>query len=154
MLQPLPEGEREAMQWIKANTPADAKFVTMPVDRWERDMSSEWFPALSGRRSVSTVQGSEWLPAKDFERRIERHERLLKCAQGGPLCIDQWLAGAGEQAEYVYVPKRSSQHGFAESPLVSSARPLRRALANSTGYEVVYESQSVLVALRRAKESD
>jgi len=152
ILRPLPEGEREAMKWINANTPVDAKFVTIPVDRWERDMTSEWFPALSERRSVSTVQGSEWLPDKDFERRIAQHERLLECAQEGPQCIDRWLADAGEQVEYVYVPKRSSSHAFAESPLVLSARPLAQALANSASYEVIYESQAVLVARRRVKD--
>jgi len=154
ILQSLPEGEREAMQWIKANIPVEARFLTIPVDPWERDMSSEWFPALSERRSVSTVQGSEWLPDQDFERRIEQHERLLQCTQGGSPCIDRWLADAGEQAEYVYVPKRSRQNLCTESTLVLSTRPLAQELVDSASFETVYDSQSALVVRHRVKESD
>ena len=57
--QPLTADEREVMAWAAAETDADATFAQIgyPVDGGVVD----WFPALSGRESVTTWQGTEWI---------------------------------------------------------------------------------------------
>ena len=67
-----------AMRWARANAPAGARFLVVPVDHWAMDAPAEWFPALAQRSSVTTVQGAEWLPNHEFRQRAELHDKLRK----------------------------------------------------------------------------
>ena len=61
-LSTLSQDDQEAMKWVAQNTTINTEFAVLSGrKRWGLDPVSEWFPALSGRISVSTVQGSEWL---------------------------------------------------------------------------------------------
>jgi hypothetical protein len=55
----LSAAEREVMAWAAAETDTDATFAEIgyPVDGGVVD----WFPVLSGRKSVTTWQGTEWI---------------------------------------------------------------------------------------------
>jgi hypothetical protein len=67
---PLTTSERATMAWAHGNSgPAD----TFAVIGYPADGGVvEWFPAIAQRRSVTTAQGSEWLPAGDsWERAWE-----------------------------------------------------------------------------------
>ena len=71
-LRSLPANEREAMDWIAANTPKESKFILLTGETsWEIDSTSEWFPALTGRTSLVTVQGTEWLPEGIYSKTQE-----------------------------------------------------------------------------------
>lgn len=65
--QPLKPGLRQAMSWVRANH-AGARFAIVTAQPWYYDSSAEWFPVLTGARSVTTVQGREWMAARQFER--------------------------------------------------------------------------------------
>ena len=54
------------MRWVAENTEPGTAFVVPTEDVWGDDEQSEWFPALAGRQSVGTVQGSEWLGAEGY----------------------------------------------------------------------------------------
>ena len=67
---PLTTAERGTMTWARDNTGRDETFAIIgyPADGGV----VEWFPAIAQRRSVTTAQGSEWLPAGDsWERAWE-----------------------------------------------------------------------------------
>jgi hypothetical protein len=54
--------ERKAIDWAKANTKLDDNFLIL--DEQGNPLLSpltEWFPALAERRSIATIQGTEWL---------------------------------------------------------------------------------------------
>ena len=52
--------EREITDWALSETDPDATFA---VIGYNTDAAMvEWFPALTGRRNLSTWQGSEWIP--------------------------------------------------------------------------------------------
>lgn len=58
----LNPSQREALEWIRTNTEAEASFLVL--DEQGNPLLSpfvEWFPALSERRSLTTIQGTEWL---------------------------------------------------------------------------------------------
>lgn len=74
----LSKNDLAAINWAKANAPADAQFLVMPTNQWAMDAPAEWFPALAERSSVTTVQGAEWLPNGEFRRRVQRHDKLRK----------------------------------------------------------------------------
>jgi hypothetical protein len=57
----LPLPEREAMNWVNRNTPDGARFLVLTgTNSISCDNVLEWFPALSDRQSLYTVQGTEW----------------------------------------------------------------------------------------------
>lgn len=71
--------QRDAMKWTKFHTSPGARFVVIHAQGWADpwfDLEAEWFPALARRRSLNTIQGSEWLPGGAFDRQIERYKTL------------------------------------------------------------------------------
>lgn len=104
VLHSLVPSEREAMDWAAAHTPADATFLVMPRAPWEADRATEWFPALTGRRSVSTVQGTEWLDGA-FPRGIQAHDFAWSCDDSTAACLESWTAATGLAFDYVYLPR-------------------------------------------------
>lgn len=62
--------QRTLMQWIKSNTPQKARFLLLTSQpEWGRDWASEWFPYLTRRESLLTMQGYEWVSREEFIRR-------------------------------------------------------------------------------------
>lgn len=86
----LSDDDRVAMAWIAAHTAIDSTFLVA-----ERPIISspvgEWFPALTGRRSLTTPQGSEWTP--DFNAYAQRQIQVEGCASKD--CLPR--------ADYVFV---------------------------------------------------
>ncbi|HWO73427.1 MAG TPA: glycosyltransferase family 39 protein, partial [Dehalococcoidia bacterium] len=88
----LPEADREAMAWVKANTPPDAVFLVMPATGIARvDPALEWFPALAQRRSVLTVQGTEWISGQ-FDTTKDAYEDLVDCLRSAADCLQTSVA--------------------------------------------------------------
>jgi len=57
-LKGVTQGERAVMEWIRENTPSNARFLVLDgATRWAADRYAEWFPVLSNRVSVATVKG-------------------------------------------------------------------------------------------------
>jgi hypothetical protein len=130
----LTRDELDGMAWVKQHTPADAAFLVMPVDQWATDRPAEWFPALAERRSLSTVQGSEWLRGQ-FQLRVARHEALSKADSFDKLI--SWLREENMHADYVWVSERDLQ---------PRATVLKNQLALSlTPTHLVYRNQAVSI---------
>lgn len=105
-LAPLPAEERAAMAWVAANTPPDSRVLVLPVEPWAWDRSSEWFPVLTGRTSVATVQGSEWLGQGVYARKVEENDALRRCGHRERECLENWARDTGDDFSYIYIPKR------------------------------------------------
>jgi hypothetical protein len=56
----------EAMKWISEYTPPESKFLVVSNVFWWEDHTGEWFPYLTRRQALNTLQGSEWLPEEEF----------------------------------------------------------------------------------------
>lgn len=100
----LPRGEREAMAWVSANTPASAA-VLVPTAREEGssvDPTGDWFAALSDRRGLSPPQGTEWLGK--YAAVEATYTALLACRSRDTACLEHWATGQGLTFDYVYVP--------------------------------------------------
>lgn len=129
-LHSLTPAESEAMTWVAASLPADATVLVVPRHSWYADRHGEWFPALTGRVSVATPQGYEWVP-DEFGRRVSLHQQVRGCATDTVQCVERLRAVA--DFAYVFVP-------------AGCCEPLRRSLASDAHYEVAYNSKGVLVA--------
>jgi hypothetical protein len=135
--------ERDAMAWVAEHTPADSRFVVVSGDRWPVDRTSEWFPALTGRTSVATVQGREWAPNGGFRSAIADYEDLQRCAEQDAACLDAWTRDTGESFDYVYIPKLPKRFASAGAP--DCCQALRLFLAQDGDYALVYDGPGAVI---------
>jgi hypothetical protein len=105
LLTPLPADQRAALRWIARGTPRDAAFLVLPDRAWQADRLAEWFPVLARRRSIATVQGSEWLAGHEFERRVEEYDSLRQCSRSTAGCLRRWEARTGRRFTHLIVPQ-------------------------------------------------
>jgi hypothetical protein len=148
LLTGMKSDERDAMHWVATNTDPGSRFAIVSADGWSVDRTSEWFPALAARKSVATVQGSEWITgAGSFARQQEDFLSLQKCANLAPDCLDAWSASTGKSFDYVYItkiPPRIVKQ--AKDPCCGA---LRAALREDPRYSVVYDSSAATIFQRR-----
>ena len=136
--------DEEAMYWVRDNTPADSRFLVLTgTDSVSCDSVMEWFPALTGRQSLFTVQGTEWTKGDQFGAFIQETYDLQECYEGHPSCID----GLMDPSEYDYVY-------LSKVLRVNNCRPLSPKIEfpyfvenvrKNQRYDIVYENDDVLV---------
>ncbi len=84
------------MAWVMDNTDPNARFAVVSGRHWAVDAEAEWFPALTGRRNVTTVQGSEWLGRDRFRQQVAFATKLPVCiVRGDAACVGSWFSDAG-----------------------------------------------------------
>lgn len=71
------DDDRVAMAWIAAHTPIDSTFLVAEQPIISSPVG-EWFPALTGRRSLTTPQGREW--TADFNAYAQRQIQVEGCS--------------------------------------------------------------------------
>jgi len=101
-----------AMDWIQENTDASSRFLIITGSpEYGIDHINEWFPVLSHRSSVTVPQGHEWLPEREFTKRIELHKSLqyavLDCNQALTICINTWSEEKSIDYSHIFVPESS-----------------------------------------------
>ena len=111
VLTSLEPADRAAMEWVARSTPRDARVLVVTGANWPSDRIAEWFPVLAARRSVATVQGSEWLPNAEYDRRYANYETLAACAGRDVPCLERWAARTSTTFSYLYVPKTEGANG-------------------------------------------
>jgi hypothetical protein len=125
-----------AMSWVVDNTDADAAFVVITDRYWEGDYLSEWFPVMAERRSLATVQGSEWRGFKAFVDRLAQFRQLQNCANRTVTCLDDWVVRWKQPSAYVFLPKGRL---FGPTSPIDCCAALRETLALSDRYRLVYD---------------
>jgi hypothetical protein len=140
VLTALSSQSRTAMQWMSAHTDTSARVLVLTSGPWQIDKVSEWFPALAGRTSVATVQGSEWLPHHAFDTFIARQLQVASCANGSTTCLDSLRETRGLQFTHVYVPN---------GPGVECCRPLLAALRVDPRFKMIHDDGGATVFVRR-----
>jgi hypothetical protein len=128
------------MSWVKRETPQNASFLVVPQSAWETDRLLEWFPALTKRRSVLTVQGTEWTGR--FFDQIGAHDAGFGCAHGDASCLDPWLASPKDTFTYVYLPDVGGE------PCCSV---LGTALSEDPDYVEIYSGPGAAIFRRTAQ---
>ncbi len=136
---------RSAMAWSRDSLPATARVVVVTGRYWYLDATSEWFPYLSGRVSVATAQGYEWLGASAWQRQLELNDGLRDLAHDTVGALDQWARQFGEEYEYVYVPKGRLGDVLSDEDCCGA---MRLTLRDSPDYEVVYDGAGATIARR------
>ena len=130
------------MQWIAENTRPDSAFLVLtPPTIWAVNEVAEWFPALTRRASVSTVQGTDWLSGAAFKQRREIYDAYGACVIEDLDCIEQVAQSSSTDHSHIYL----SGVLTAEQADLEIALPIEAALRQAPNYELVYDQDGVLV---------
>lgn len=146
---PLSNGDRAAMTWVATNTPTASRFLVISGSPWWwTDRQAEWFPALTERISVDTVQGSEWLTVDPFATRVTEYNAAQQCADQPTSCLDTWSTSSGAGFDYVYLSKTTPiGAAFGNSGRVDSPHhfPIEFSLANDPNYKLVFANSGAAI---------
>lgn len=129
----LSDGHLDTMAWVRAETPADARFVVVG------DVA-EWFPLFAERTSLVTFRGTEWAGAAVRAHHARAKLALADC--DAARCLTRTLADYGFAPDYLYVPVGSYSAGY---EVREQSSVMARSLAASDRYAVVHRTPSALV---------
>lgn len=114
--------DREAMEWMSANTQEDAAVLVIGE-------GSEWLPWFANRTTLVTPMGSEWKGNPAFSRQMRLRNHLHNCKQ--TRCVESVIQSLSVKPDYVYVQ--------ADHQLVASA------LLNESEYRIVYRKDGIMI---------
>lgn len=137
----LTRDEEQDLVWIRTNTSIDSEFVVLSSSKiWQYDHVAEWFPTITGRKSVNTVQGSEWLNRGNYTQKLSEYNQLKRCYYEYEGCVTKWLDDTNLKADYLIVVKSpcSDAHPFCSNSMMLN-------LKNDKDYQIVYDSASATV---------
>ena len=151
---PLTNQDRSAMAWVSQETPSTSQFLIITGSPWwSSDRSAEWFPALTDRVSVATVQGSEWLSTKPFTERVTQYNDLQACADQSTACLDRWATRTDTVFNYVYVSKTTpigASYGIDGGGVDSPHHfAIEFALKSDPHYTLVFENSATAIFRRQ-----
>lgn len=133
--------EIKAFDWINENTSNSSTFLVLSnsID-WQTDQLAEWFPAMTDRKSLTTVQGTEWLPDGRYYDARKFNEAIKDCMVSDYSCIPKILEEAKIKADYVWVSKDKCENKskICTLPFLSNIR-------YDDNYLLVYENDGVAV---------
>ena len=132
--------ELSAMSWVARETSPDAQILVVAGTPWEIDRTSEWLPVLGERKSVATVQGYEWRPLGEFQRKQQEYNELQGCSGWVSQCLRDWSSATGVGFTHVYLPK---------SPDRDCCRLLRYSLERDRAYRLIYDGPGAVLFARR-----
>lgn len=102
----ISEDHRDAMGKISHTIPNPSRFLVLSeIDDWGKDQVGEWFPALSERESILTVQGTEWLGGGVFSNKVRNYNDLGDCIKRNATCFEEWFKDNKKDFDYVYFSK-------------------------------------------------
>ncbi len=127
--------ERAALEWAALHTSPESRFLVLDeVDNPVYSPLTEWFPALAERRSVATIQGTEWLGGeRNFTRVFPFVKEAHECFTRDAVCLDQIRAGPLDDFEYVLLSVKMERN------------PLLDSLRGSEAFTPVYSSATTYI---------
>jgi asparagine N-glycosylation enzyme membrane subunit Stt3 len=139
--------DRQVMEWIKENSDTESRFLIITDHFWAQDPVSEWFPTLTGRISIATVQGTEWLPEGRYTQAVIEARKLQHCVDQTPTCVQVWVAETGRDFDYLYIRKLKIQTSPHE--LIPYDSALAELLREDADYQLVYDGEAAVIFKRK-----
>ena len=137
--------DQDAMAWVREKTSSDARFLVLTgTTSVSCDSVLEWFPALTGRQSIFTVQGREWTEGSNFNNYILSTYPAQKCLSSeNASCLDSAVSRASY--DYIYLSKTLRVNNCAPLDLPRTFPYFVENLRLDGGFEVAYETEGVIV---------
>lgn len=144
------KGGRNAMQWVANNTPKDSEFLVITGEpSGFCDSTSEWFPALTNRQSLATLQGNEWLQGENFREVAGNIQNLQGCSKKGLECLIQEADHFNPNFDYLYITLNTPTTNCNLTDASDLTRGLILDLENSTQFQAVFRSDDVVIFSKR-----
>ena len=142
----LSSSDLNAFNWIKENTAPESQVLVLTLNEPFSDPVTEWFPALTDRVSITTVQGREWSDTVPFEDFFAASVQVQKCLSQEYDCIQQWAVENDMSYDYIYIhnPLQLFEGTFHETALGVSSEQIGVT-------ELVYQVDEV--SIYRVQES-
>jgi hypothetical protein len=139
----VPSDSRDAMAWVRGNTPSDSRFIVLTgsADPFS-DPVAEWFPAFAARTSQNTIQGREWLLGGNFMPFLNGLQSLQTCLNDSPYCATHWAAANEVDFDYIYILKHENN-----PPQPSGL--LLYLLRRDPNYALVFENGGAVIFERK-----
>jgi hypothetical protein len=137
--------DQEAMNWARENTPADSRFLVLTgTTSVSCDSVLEWFPALTGRQSIYTVQGTEWTEGANFNEYVRSTYAVQECLDGGEAsCLDEAISRS--QYDYVYISRILRVNNCSPLDVQRTFPYFLEHIRADNGFDVIYESEDVII---------
>lgn len=146
-----PKAERDAMEWIRENTPPDATFLVVTGEPNPFcDSVGEWFPALTKRKSIATLQGREWTLGNGFNDFIRSAGKIQSCLDLGLGCLEKEAEILGGIPDYIYASHNpTTVHCEPTESTPDTIRLLLSDLQASAEYTDIHRTDSAVIFERR-----
>ncbi|MBM3123491.1 MAG: hypothetical protein FJZ87_00290 [Chloroflexi bacterium] len=138
----LKRADLEMIEWVKGNISGEKMFLLATGREYSMsDPLQEWFPALTGQRSLTTMQGLEWTLGERFFPWYDELIAFQGCAD--VQCVEEWSIRNGVGYDYlvVLIPREND-----ERDLAKSLRDLGLSVRSSDSLIMVYESPNAMVS--------
>ena len=137
--------DRDAMQWVRENTHADSRFLVLTgTSSVSCDSVLEWFPALTGRQSIYTVQGTEWTKGADFNDYVRSTYAVQECLPGGDAaCLD--AAVSRSAYDFIYLSKTLRVDNCSQLALPRTFPYFIEHMRSEGGFNVIYETGGAII---------
>ena len=141
----LYQADREAMGWVRENTSDDSRFLVLTgTTSVACDAVLEWFPALTGRQSILTVQGREWTEGRNFNSYILSTYPVQECLSlGDASCLDSVVSRT--EYDYIYLSKTLRVNNCQPLDMPRTFPLFVDRMRTNPGFQIVYESGEVVV---------
>jgi hypothetical protein len=104
----------------------------------------EWFPALTGKQSIFTVQGTEWTQGANFNEYVTSTYAAQKCLSGGESsCLD---AAVNRSAyDFIYLSKILRVDNCTPLAPPRSFPAFLEHMRADPSFQTVYETENVII---------
>ena len=126
------------MRWA-----AEARLLLSPCPVPRRDCQPvpdprppQRFPALSGRATVTTIQGYEWARDDAFAQRATRYPAIEARAYRGVACVADWARANSVAFDYLYLPKGATGASTVPALVDDCCWALRASAADYLRFEL------------------
>ncbi len=132
--------EQQALAWVVNETDPGANFLVLSGQT--NPLHSpllEWFPALTGRHNLTTVQGREWLPgSQHYQAYIQLFSQAQNCLYASADCILGLEEKYREQIDTIVL---SQEDGL----MPIDVSPLYRSMSDLPQFKLVYANEEVKI---------
>ncbi len=144
--------DREAMTWVRENTPASSRFLVLTGDSSVFcDAVSEWFPALTQRQNLTTIQGTEWTQGPNFANYVWSTLDVQECLSNDDAsCLDKAVSRSAY--DYVYVAKVLHGNGNCKTGTEREFPYFLEHMKEDPNFETVYETDEVIILSKSGRQ--
>ncbi|HZM21014.1 MAG TPA: glycosyltransferase family 39 protein [Anaerolineales bacterium] len=141
----LYQPDREAMNWARQNTPANSRFLVLTgTSSVSCDSVLEWFPALTGRQSIFTVQGTEWTKGPEFNDYVRSTYVVQECLpEGDASCLDEAVSRSAY--DFIYLSKTLRVDNCVLLDFQRTFPYFLEHMHADESFETIFESEGVII---------